>query len=70
MHTCMPVCACRYIDAACTACLFLISNNKDVFPELSSCRGRIVQSLSSNGCLQAIGLALARPGYFASKVVV
>lgn len=57
-----------YIDAACTACLFLISNNKDVFPELSNCRGKIVQSLSSNGCLQAIGQALARPGYLASQL--
>eukprot|EP00053_Salpingoeca_punica_P013013 m.117070 g.117070 ORF g.117070 m.117070 type:complete len:541 (-) comp16087_c0_seq2:294-1916(-) len=52
-----------YIDEACTACLLLLSNNKDVFPELSECRTKIVQSLSSNGSLQAISQALARKSY-------
>eukprot|EP00054_Salpingoeca_dolichothecata_P018406 m.113092 g.113092 ORF g.113092 m.113092 type:complete len:515 (+) comp22858_c0_seq6:97-1641(+) len=52
-----------YIDDACTACLLLISNNRDAFFELSGCRAKIVQSLSSNGCLQAISQSLAKKSY-------
>lgn len=52
-----------YIDEDCTACLLLISNNKDAFFELSKCRTQIVQNLSANGCLAAISQAQARSNY-------
>jgi hypothetical protein len=53
----------RYIDEACTTCLLLITNNRDAFFELKSCRSKIVQSLSSNGCLGEISKAVLHNSY-------
>lgn len=52
-----------YVDEDCTACLLLITNNRDAFFELKSCRAKIVQSLSSNGCLNEISKAVHHTGY-------
>jgi hypothetical protein len=43
-----------YVDEACSSCLLLITNEKDSFYELQECRTKIVQTLSSNGCLAEI----------------
>ena len=52
-----------YVDEDCTTCLLLITNEKDTFFELKECRTKIVQALSSNGCLAEIARAGARKGY-------
>eukprot|EP00038_Savillea_parva_P002481 m.114717 g.114717 ORF g.114717 m.114717 type:complete len:491 (+) comp10854_c0_seq2:327-1799(+) len=52
-----------YIDEACTTCLLLITNNRDAFFELKNCRSKIVQSLSSNGCLGEISKAVRNNSY-------
>lgn len=53
----------RYIDEACTTCLLLITNNRDAFFELKNCRSKIVQNLSSNGCLGEISKAVLHNSY-------
>eukprot|EP00051_Salpingoeca_urceolata_P029366 m.489686 g.489686 ORF g.489686 m.489686 type:complete len:520 (+) comp27018_c0_seq1:112-1671(+) len=52
-----------YIDDDSRVCLLLISNNKDAFFELSSCRAKIVEGLQSSQCLQAVTNALAHQNY-------
>eukprot|EP00041_Stephanoeca_diplocostata_P015202 m.288513 g.288513 ORF g.288513 m.288513 type:complete len:535 (+) comp19962_c0_seq1:277-1881(+) len=52
-----------YVDEASTACLLLITDNREAFYELNTCRAKIVQALSSNGCLQEISKAVTNNSY-------
>lgn len=59
-----------YVDEANTACLLLITNNRDAFFELKNCRAKIVQTLSSNGCLNEISKAVNHTGYRIDNIEV
>eukprot|EP00729_Bicosta_minor_P010990 gene10990-35419_t len=59
-----------YVDEACSSCLLLITNEKDAFMQLHECRTKIVQALSSNGCLAEIARAAAQDGYHLNHVEI
>eukprot|EP00040_Diaphanoeca_grandis_P004486 m.29040 g.29040 ORF g.29040 m.29040 type:complete len:504 (-) comp16027_c1_seq1:169-1680(-) len=59
-----------YVDEACTACLLLITNNRDAFVELRNCRTNIVKNLASNGCLNEISRAANNSGYRLDNIEV
>eukprot|EP00039_Didymoeca_costata_P020327 m.340869 g.340869 ORF g.340869 m.340869 type:complete len:515 (-) comp19609_c0_seq1:132-1676(-) len=59
-----------YVDEDCTTCLLLITNEKDSFYQLKDCRHKIVQILSSNGCLTEIAKAAALGGYHLNHIEI
>lgn len=59
-----------FVDEECTTCLLLITNEKNSFYELKQCRTKIVQALSSNGCLTDIAKASAMRGFHLNNIEI
>ncbi|XP_035677736.1 protein SAND-like [Branchiostoma floridae] len=57
-----------YLDEECSACLLLLSADRDVFFELSEARQKIVTRLNKYNCLQAIRESLAKGSYKVAQI--
>jgi hypothetical protein len=52
-----------YLEEDCSACLLLLTTDKDKFFSLSECKKKIVEKMKSQGCIQSINDSLARESY-------
>ncbi|XP_019634270.1 PREDICTED: vacuolar fusion protein MON1 homolog A-like isoform X2 [Branchiostoma belcheri] len=57
-----------YLDEECSACLLLLSADRDVFFELSEARQKIVTRLNKYGCLQAVRESLSKGSYKVAQI--